>query len=76
VLAQERLKQLELDPQNVKDAEACRTLKWCHQKYRVAELLAKSKPQRARDLFHQIAQRAPTDSKIHQEARQQVAKLK
>lgn len=75
LLAQERIKQLELDPQNIKDAEDCHALKWCHQKYRIAELLAKSKPQRARDLFHQIAQRAPTDSKIHQEARAQVAKL-
>ena len=76
LLAQERIKQLELDPQNIKDAEDCSALKWCHQKYRIAELLAKSEPQRARDLFHQIAQRAPTDSKIHQEARRQVAKLK
>ncbi len=73
--AQQRLERLTSDPQNVKDARLCSRLKWCHQKYRVAEKLAKAEPGRARELFALIVQRAPADSRIHQEATQQIAKL-
>ncbi len=75
VLAQERLEQLKSDPRNVEDAKVCRDLKWCHQKYPTAERLAKAEPDRARELYQQIAQRSPADSTIHEEAKKQLAKL-
>ena len=76
VLAQERLEQLKSDSRNIEDAEVCRALKWCHQKYPIAEMLAKAEPDRARELYQQIAERSPTDSTIHEEAKKQLAKLK
>ena len=47
VLAQKRLEQWKSDPKNIEDAEVCRALKWCHQKYPIAERLAKAEPDRA-----------------------------
>jgi hypothetical protein len=73
--AQKRLAELRQDPQRVADAEACRALKWCHQKFRIAEMLTKAEPRRARELFKQIAAKAPDDSQIHVEAKNRLALL-
>ena len=75
VAAQRRLAQLKLDPQNIADAEACRNLQWCHERYRLAERVARVEPQQARELFEQIVARAPADSKIYDEAREQITRL-
>jgi len=73
--AEQRLAQLRTDPQQVAAAEACRSLQWCHQQYRTAERVARVSPQRARELFEQIVERAPADSPVHAAARAEVARL-
>lgn len=74
--AQRRLQLLSMDPENVKAADICRDLKWCHRKYRLAELLAKGEPDKACELFGKIIERSPADSAIHSAAEKQLALLK
>ncbi len=75
IAAQQRLEELKADPRNVEAAEACRNLQWCHQQYQVAERLAQAAPDRAKELFAKIIERSPVDSRIHAEARTQIARL-
>jgi hypothetical protein len=74
--AHQRLEQLKGDPQNIAAAEACRTMQWCHQQYRLAERVARVAPERARELFVRIVERSPADSTIHAEAQHQLDRLK
>jgi hypothetical protein len=74
--AHQRLEQLKSDPQNIAAAEACRTMQWCHQQYRLAERVARVAPARARDLFAQIVERSPADTTIHVEAQNQLDRLR
>ena len=74
--ARQRLEQLKRDPQNIVAAEACRNMQWCHQQYRLAERVAQVAPERARELFVQIVERAPADSTIYAEARKQLDQLR
>jgi hypothetical protein len=73
--AHRRLEQLKADPENVTAAESCRNMQWCHQQYRLAERLVKDAPERAKELFAQIVQRAPADSTIYAEAQHQLDQL-
>jgi hypothetical protein len=74
-LAEERLNELCQDPNNIESAEACRNLQWCHQKYRLAKLMARQQPQKARGLFAQIVDRAPAESEVHQAAKTELTRL-
>ncbi len=73
-LAQQRLSGLQQDPQNVEAAEKCRELQWCHQRYRVATMVAKADPVRAQELYAQIARRAPNDSDIYKEVMKEMGR--
>jgi hypothetical protein len=74
-VAQQRLEQLKADPQIVADAETCRSLQWCHLKYRTAVRVAKAQPLKARKIFQQIVQRSPADSEVHLAAKDQILRL-
>ncbi len=75
-LAYDRLAEMQRAPEIVAAAKACEELQWCHKTYRRAERLADPKPEKALDLFRQIMDRAPRDSKIFEEARDQVRQLR
>jgi hypothetical protein len=76
VVAKRRMEELLQEPEIVKATENCRNLQWCHQRFSLAERLAKVRPQRARQMFAEIVQRAPEDSEIYESARQQVDELR
>ena len=72
VLAKNRLAKLKQNERVVASAERCRKLEWCHLNYVRAKQLIKVKPVRAREMFFQVVRRSPPDSRIHQEALQQI----
>ena len=72
ILAKNRLAKLKQNKRVVASAERCRKLEWCHLTYVRAEQLIKVKPVRAREMFFQVVRRSPPDSRIHQEALQQI----
>jgi hypothetical protein len=74
-LARDRLMEMERDPQVVASAEACRELQECHKLYERAERLIKGRPTRARDLFTEITERTPRDSKIWLAAQQRIQEM-
>ncbi len=71
-LAQERFAKMSEDPQIVASSESCRELQWCLETYLRAEQLAGQRPDRAKALFQQIAQRAPEDSEVYRAARKRI----
>jgi hypothetical protein len=71
--AQARLAELEKDPKTIAAAEACREMQQCHQLYARAERIKHVKPERARELFAEIVQRASSDSEVFRAAQQQLA---
>jgi hypothetical protein len=73
--AEQRLAHLKSDPQQVAAADACRNLQWCHERYRLASRVAKVQPKKAREMFQQIVQRAPVDSRIYQDAKSEIGRL-
>ncbi len=73
--AQARVETLQKDPEAMAAAKTCRELQHCHQLYVSAERLMKDKPDRARELFAEIVQRAPSDSEVHRAAKQHVADM-
>jgi hypothetical protein len=66
---------MEKDPETMAAAHTCRELQHCHQLYASAERLMTDKPDRARELFAEILDRAPSDSEVHRAAKQQLAGL-
>jgi len=75
LVAMRRFKTLGNNKLVVKAAIKCRELQWCHRTYRKAESMAKILPAKAKVLFTKVVDRSPRDSRIHVEARQQIAKL-
>ena len=73
--AAERLAELKKDPEVVAAAEECRCLRKCHHTFHTAELLKKSVPNRAEELFKQILAESPRDSEVHRCAAEELAKL-
>lgn len=73
--AAERLAEMKKDPEIVASAEECRLLRECHHTFHRAELLKKSTPNRAEELFKQILAEAPADSEVHRCAAEEVARL-
>lgn len=67
--AQERFDELKNDPEIVKSAELCKELRWCHQAFHRASLLASVNPDRAKEIFGEIVSRAPEDTEIHRAAK-------
>ena len=74
-IARKRLDQLKSDPANIAAAEDCRTLQWCHKKYKLAMLVVQANPRQARVLFEQIVDKSPADSPVHEAAQSQISRL-
>jgi hypothetical protein len=74
--ARSKLQKMKEDPRIVESAKACAELEWCHRTYKRAEKLLDQNPQRARELFSEIAKRSPADSSVHQEAEKQLQEQK
>ncbi|HET6882504.1 MAG TPA: hypothetical protein VFI31_20220 [Pirellulales bacterium] len=75
VKAAERFEAMKKDPEIVAEAEECRLLQECHQTFHSAELLEKSLPNKAEELFNQILAKAPHDSEVYKCAKEEIAKL-
>jgi hypothetical protein len=76
VKAQARFAEMEKDPDIVAAAKICRETQQCHRLYLRAERLVLIQPDRARELFAEIVDHAPTDSEVHRAAQQQLADMK
>ncbi|MCI0361320.1 MAG: hypothetical protein L0211_22790, partial [Planctomycetaceae bacterium] len=74
-LARERLKELQANKHVVAAAERCQLLQRCHETYRKAQVAIEANPDRARQYLREIIESAPTDTKIYQDARMQIAAL-
>lgn len=73
--AEERLAQLKADPKAVAEAEECRAIQECCRIFHTAELLEKSAPERAAELFRKIVSQTPDDSEVYKCAREELAKI-
>ena len=69
--AQARAAELEKDPQAMAAARACREMQLCHRLYNRANLLLPSNPDRAREIFAEVVQRAPKDTELYRAAKLQ-----
>ncbi|HXT60591.1 MAG TPA: hypothetical protein VN699_18265 [Pirellulales bacterium] len=74
-VAEERLAQLKADPKAVAEAEECRAIRECCRIFHTAELLEKSAPDRAAELFRKIVSQSPDDSEVYKCAREELAKI-
>jgi hypothetical protein len=63
-----RFEAMKLDPNVVEAAKTCRELRRCHEVYHRATMMAKVKPERAKELYAEILRRAPADSAIYRTA--------
>jgi len=75
-LARSRLQTLTKDPVVAREAERCRVLQLCHEKFREAEKVKGFNPDKAREHLARIIELAPQDTSIHKAAREQLAMLK
>jgi hypothetical protein len=73
VKAKARLEVVEKVPNIEALAASCREMQRCHQIYARAERALKVNPDRARELFAEVARRAPTDSEVCRAAERQLA---
>ena len=73
--AEERWTAMKQDPKIVADAETCRKLRECLRMFHVAELLEKSSPGKAEQMFKKILARSPSGSEVHRCASEEIAKL-
>jgi hypothetical protein len=73
--AAKRFEAMQKDPDIVAEAEECRLLRECHQKFHSAQLLEKSLPESAKALFKEVVEKSPHDSEVYRCARQELTKL-
>ncbi len=73
--AEERWTAMKQDPKIVAEAEICLQVRECIHMFHTAELLAKSSPGLAADMFRKILARSPADSEVHRCANEELAKL-
>lgn len=74
--ARSRLATLTKDAVVKKEVEQCRVLQLCHAKFREAEEVKGTNPNKAREHLARILELAPQDTSIHKAAREQIAMLK
>jgi hypothetical protein len=75
-LARSRLAVLNKDATVVQTVKQCRVLQLCHEKFREAERVKESNPEKAREQLARIIELAPADTEIHKAAREQIAMLR
>jgi tetratricopeptide (TPR) repeat protein len=73
--AEERWNSMKQDPKLVADADTCRRLRECLRMYHTAELLEKSSPGKAVEMFKKILSNSPSSSEVHRCASEELAKL-
>jgi hypothetical protein len=66
--ARKRFDALAADLETVRAAETCRELRWCHQAFQRAGMLAKVTPDAAQRVYREILNRAPEDSEVYRAA--------
>jgi hypothetical protein len=71
-----RLAEMRKDPRIAIDAEECRQIMTGLHRFQSAELLKKSTPGRAEEIFAQIVEKTPRDSEVHRCAADELAKLR
>lgn len=74
--AQVRLAELGKDPRVPIEAEECRQIHAGLHKFQTAELLKKSVPGRAEEVFAEIVKKTPRESEVHRCAAEELAKLR
>ena len=75
--AKVRMQELQASNKSIMaEANLCKNLQLCHEKYRQAMALKPTLPQSARKYLAEIIERAPPDTAIHQAAREQIAMLR
>src|SRR5258707_4208516 len=75
--AKTRLMQLQAANKSIaSEANQCKNLQLCHEKYRRAMSIKATVPDRAREYLSQIIELAPPDTSIHKAARGQIAMLR
>jgi hypothetical protein len=74
--AKTRLRILQADKSIVAEANTCRNLQLCHEKYRRALAIKATVPDRARAYLSEIIELASPDTSIHKAAREQIAMLR
>lgn len=75
-LARARLTVLSKDATVIQTVKQCRVLQLCHAKFREAEKVKASNPDKAREQLARILELAPADTQIHKAAREQIAMLR
>ena len=60
----------------VSDANNCRNLQLCHEKFRRAMTIKSTIPSKARTYLAEIIEIAPPDATVHKAAREQIAMLR
>lgn len=75
-LARSRLATLTKDPMVLRAVDQCRILQLCHEKFREAEKVKVSNPNKAREHLARIIELAPQGTSIQKAAREQIAMLK
>jgi hypothetical protein len=74
--AKVRLRELQASNKSiVAEAEQCKNLQLCHEKYRRAMALKTNLPESARKYFAEILELAAPDTSVHKAAREQIAML-
>ncbi|HUY33765.1 MAG TPA: hypothetical protein VMV69_13525 [Pirellulales bacterium] len=73
--AEERWSAMKQDPKIVADAETCRKLREYLHMFHVAELMEKSSPGKAEEMFRKILALSPNSSEVHRCASEELAKL-
>lgn len=71
-----RLEELRKDPRIPVEAEECRQIHEALHKFQSAELLKKSVPGRAEEIFAEIVKKTPRDSEVYRCAAEELAKLR
>jgi hypothetical protein len=75
--AKARVRELQASNKSiVAEADQCKTLQLCHEKYRQAMALKPTLPESARKYLAEILERAPPDTSVHKAAREQIAMLR
>jgi len=72
--AKQRFEALKANPEVVKSAAVCKELRWCHEAFHRAGLMLGVNPERAKEMFAEIARRAPEGAEVHRAAKAEMAK--
>jgi tetratricopeptide (TPR) repeat protein len=73
--AEQRLNKMKKDPKLVAEAETCAKVQECLRMFHTAELLKKSSPGKAEEMFKKILANSPASAEVHRCASEELTKL-